>query len=234
MLVILANRYDVAAGALVGRWGAHKARLLSCEDLSIAGWRYCLPDPGASTAVVEGCIFDIEEIVGVLTLLPCVIPDQLVHIVPEDRAYVAAEMTAFLVAWLSELACPVLNRPTPACLTGPNWRQEQWVNTAARAGIPVRSVTRRVALSADTVTQNAETAPTTVTVIGEYCFGEVNDALAMHARRLAKLAGADMLAVHFDGPEAYARLLGVDLRPDLTSPKITDAILAKLNRSRGC
>ena len=31
-----------------------------------------------------------------------------------------------LLSWLSQLNCPVVNRPTPLCLSGPNRRPEQW------------------------------------------------------------------------------------------------------------
>lgn len=234
MLVIVANRRDAAAEALVHRWGDRDAHLLSCEDLSIPGWRHCLADPGASTAVIGGRVVGIEKITGVLTLLPCVTPDQLIHIVPEDRVYVAAEMMAFLVLWLYELTCPVLNNPTPACLMGPDWGPAQWIHAAAQAGIPVRPIRRRVALTADPPLEFAEVAPTTATVVGDRCFGEVDGALALHARRLAAVAGVNMIAVHFNCPEADARLLGADLRPDISSPEIADAILETLDRSRRC
>jgi hypothetical protein len=234
MLLIVAHRRDVGAEALVHRWSAHDAHLLSCEDLSTAGWCHSLDYPGISTAVVGGRVISVRKIAGVLTLLPWVMPDQLINTVPADRAYVAGEMTAFLVSWLSELTCPVLNRPTATCLMGLNWRPEQWVHAAARAGIPVRPVHRRVVLSADPALEFAEDAPTTVTVIGRCCLGEADRVLAMHARRLAAVAGVDMLAAQFDGSDSDARLLGVDLRPDISSPAIADAILEYFSRSCGC
>jgi hypothetical protein len=122
MLVIVASRYDSEAQALASRWGDHDAHVLSCQDLSVTGWRNCLPDRRASTAVIGGRVISDADITGVLTLLPCVMTHELLHIVPEDRAYVAAEMMAFLVSWLHGLAAPVINRPTPVCLMGPNWR----------------------------------------------------------------------------------------------------------------
>lgn len=234
MLVIVANRSDAAAQALVRRWGAHDAHLLSCDDLSLAGWCHRLADPGSSTAVIGGRVVGVETITGVLTLLPYVVADRLGHIVPEDRAYVAAEMMAFLVSWLCALTCPVLNRPTPTCLMGPNWGPEQWVHAAAQAGIPVCPVHRRAALTADPPPEIAELPATTVTLVGERCFGEADAALAMHARRLAAAAGVGMLAVHFNHREADARLLGADLRPDFAAPGIADAILETLGRNRGC
>jgi hypothetical protein len=33
-------------------------------------------------------------------------------------------MKVFLLSWLSQLNCLVLNRPTPLCLSGSSWRPE--------------------------------------------------------------------------------------------------------------
>jgi hypothetical protein len=234
MLVIVASRYDSEAQALASRWGDHDAHVLSCQDLSVAGWRTCLPDRGASAAVIGGRVVSDGKITGVLTLLPCVMTQELPHIVPEDRAYVAAEMMAFLVSWLHGLTSPVLNRPTPVCLMGPNWRQEQWVHAAAQIGIPIHPICRRSGLNTALSVEAAAVSPVTITVVGDRWFGEADGLLAKHARRLAVTAGLDLLTVHFDGPEASARLLGADLRPDASSPEIADAILDTLCRSRGC
>ena len=86
MLVILASRYDSEAQALARRWGGHDAHVLRCKDLSVAGWRHCLPDRGKSAAVIGGRVISDRQITGILTLLPCVTTQELVHIVPEDRA----------------------------------------------------------------------------------------------------------------------------------------------------
>jgi hypothetical protein len=117
---------------------------------------------------------------------------------------------------------------------GPNWWPQQWVHAAARAGIPVRPVRWRVAPSADPAPTLPADASTTVTVIGPRCFGEADRMLAIHARRLAAVAGVDMLAVRFDRPDAGARLVRADLRPDISSPAIADALLDTLAGSRGC
>ena len=148
------------------------------------GWCHQLGATDVSTAVVSGHVVATAEIAGVLTRLPCVTEHELPHIVPADRAYVATEMTAFLAFWLSELACPVLNRPTPACLTGPNWRPEQWVHAAAQLGMPVCPVHRQALLTADVPAANSEQQPVTITVVGRHCFGTVDATLTRQAQRL--------------------------------------------------
>src|SRR5579872_3914402 len=124
MLVVLAHRYDQEARELVSHWSASDARLLTSADLSRKGWRHFSDEPTASTAVISGRVVPVDQISGVLTLLTGVFEQELVDIVPSDRSYAAAEMTAFLLCWLSTLKCPVLNRPTPTCLSGPYWRRE--------------------------------------------------------------------------------------------------------------
>ena len=228
MLLVVAGRHDGVAKALVDRWAGHGAALLTADDLSAAGWRHPLGGAQratAATAVAGGRVVAGHAITGVLTRRPYVAEQELGHIVPADRAYVAAEMTAFLLSWLSGLACPVLNRPTASCLAGPNWWPEQWVHLAARLGMPVRPVRRHVALGAGGAVAAAGPQPITVTVVGDRCFGPVDAALAAQARRLAGAAGAEMLAVRFSGGEAGADFLGADPWPDVAAPAIADAVL---------
>jgi hypothetical protein len=227
VLVIVASRHDKAAEALAVRWAAHDATLLTAEDLSVAGWRHYLNASVESKAVVGGQGLTTAKITGVLIRLPYLPEQELLQIVPEDRAYVATEMNAFLVSWLSGLQCPVLNRPTPTYLLGPNWRQQQWVYAAAQIGIPVRTVQRKVALSTPIQTQVLEKPPVSVTVIGHSCVGQVDDTLATHAKRLADVAKVELLTVQFTSPEANGELINAELWADISHPEIADAILER-------
>lgn len=231
MILIVAGRYDKVARALVARWADRGASLLTCEDLSVAGWRYYSDAPQSSTIIVGGLALAAKEVDGVLTRLPCVFDHELVHIVPADRAYVAAEMTAFLMSWLSGLECPVLNRPTPGCLSGPNWRPEQWVHLATQVGIPVRPVPRHVTLSASGAPEAPDPYPVSVTVVGDRCIGQVANSLTAQARRLADAAGVGLLAVRFSGSEPGAAFVGADLWPEIATDGVADAVLDYLQRS---
>src|SRR4051794_6707245 len=55
---------------------------------------------------------------------------------PADREYAAAEAHAVLLAWLTALDCPVLNRPSGRGLVGPVLSDAEWLAAAARAGLP--------------------------------------------------------------------------------------------------
>jgi hypothetical protein len=230
VLVVIGSRFDAEAQALVARWGSLGAALLDCEDLSKAGWQLSLNDGRASTAVVGGAVLPTRSIRGVVVRRPQVFVEELGHVAPEDRAYVAAEMNAFLLCWLARLPCPVLNRPTPACLSGPNWSRQQWVHEAARAGVRVRAICSSSDLSAQ------ESHPTTgetiaVTVIGGRCLGAPREDVAALARRIAVAAGVVLLGVRFELGEGSPIFLDANLFPSLTDPTVADTVLDALSQA---
>ena len=243
MLVVVASRHDEVARVFAERHATDGVALLTPEDLSRPGWSLSLGTSGwepDGTAVVAGRLVRSVDIAGVLTRLPRVSAAELTRIVAADRRYVAAEMTAFLLAWLASLSCPVLNRPTPSCLAGPNWWPERWVHLATRLGVPTRaarcgSLTTPWDAGDDAEDGNPDPAAppiasplVTVTVVGRRCLGPAADRLAGAARRLAAAAGADLLAVHFDGAEPESRLVAADLWPDVSSPIVAEAVMAHL------
>lgn len=211
MLVVVGSSQDKVAARLVEHWGADRVRVLTCRDLSRPGWRYQPGYGDRSVAVLGGQRLRTRDIDGILVRLPYIPPRALPHIVAQDRVYVAHEMTAFLTAWLSDLPCRVVNRPTAVCLAGPGWTIEQWRHTAACLGIPFVMRRRRVH---------------TTTVVGRSAFGF--PAGAPIAQRLAAAAGVDLLDVHFDQQE---RVVGIDPWPDVSTPETADALL-ELFRTR--
>jgi hypothetical protein len=223
VIVIFASRYDKSASSLVERWKNYDASLLTCDDLSVAGWRHFLNAEGHERAVVNGKIVDVADIDAVLIRWPGVFAPELIQIAAPDRDYVASEMMAFLVSWFSSLACPVINKPTPVNLTGPAWRLEQWTYAAARLGIPVNPARRHVARDIN-IELAVEPAPATVTVVGDRCFGNVEPLLHDQSRQLACAARVSLLKVGFTGREAGSSLATVDLVPDLTD-EVIDATL---------
>ena len=223
MIIVIASRHDLGARALITRLGADSAALLTPGDLSLPGWRYYLAAAGTSAAVIGGRKIALKEVAGVVTCLPSVPELELLHIAPADRAYVAGEMTAFLLSWLSTLRCPVINRPSPTCLSGPYWRPEQWAYAASRAGMRVRPVHRRVAFPADAAP--AVTESITVTVVGERCLGQADTTVMTGARRLARAANVELLTVRFSGLGPDATFLGADPWLDLTSEETASELL---------
>lgn len=228
VLLVLASRRDAAAAKLAARKVGLGVRMMTPEDLSQEGWNFRLNDPAGATARLAGCALPVAAIAGVVVRLPGVTEHDLSHIAPADRSYVAAEMNAFLLAWLTSLQCPVLNRPTPQCLSGTYWRRERWVLAAERLRIPARPVVRR---ADDVVAADAETGHT-VTVVGRNHFGAVDDVLAKRAHALAEVAGAELLAVTFDGRGRDASFVNASLWLDLNDDRIADAVIALIRTGR--
>lgn len=230
MLVVLAGRDDRASRRLVEDWGG-EARLLTCRDLSTRGWRY-RPGSSGGTAMIGDQRVQAEEIEGVVTRLPCVSEGELGWIAAEDRSYVAAEMNAFLVAWLSALKCPVLNRPSPIYLMGPYWHPEQWLRTASELGIGVVPARRAVPPAPEDPFDPRRGEATIVTVVGRRALGDADPAMAGAAVALAEAAGVEMLRARFVPAGKKLALLDADYWVDVADPAVVRAISAVLAGSR--
>ncbi|HTB78343.1 MAG TPA: hypothetical protein VK762_34095 [Polyangiaceae bacterium] len=240
MIVVLASRFDVDAAGLVERWRNRGACLLTCEHLSRRGWIHDAAAPERSVAMLDRSAVPVRSIRGVVTRLSGVTPAELPHIAAEERAYVACEMTAFLVAWLSSLPCRVLNRPTPLSLVGPSWRPEQWAREATRAGLSAERV-RRVARSFAEDAGPTEIAPSSlferpvisVTVVHTRCFGgpgdgPLDDAIVAGVRRLAGAAGVDLLTATFAPAAGRATFVGAAPWVDVARADVADALVARI------
>ena len=234
MLVLVASEHDLVARQAVARWASLDAALLSPRDLSRPGWTYAPDDCGRGYAVVGGRRVAMSRITSVVTRLPCVVVEVLGHIARDDREYAAAEMTAFLLAWLSDRELPVVNRPTATCLAGPHRRPEQWVHTAGQLGIPVQRWHLRAPRLAPCANEPVCPPPTfaCVTIVGACCLGTEDAVSRAHARRLAEAVGAMLLNVYFTGHGRDALLVGADVWPDLSDPRIADALRPFLTARR--
>ncbi|HVC60557.1 MAG TPA: hypothetical protein VND19_09390 [Acetobacteraceae bacterium] len=222
MLVVLASAFDEVAAAVVAAWAPWQAALCVPADLSVPGWRLRVGAPRETVAVVGGRVTPVATITGVLTRLWHVQPEELTHIAAPDRAYVAAEMTAFLTAFLCDLRCPVLNRPSAALLSGPGWRPEQWIRAAIRAGIPVRPARRIV--RPDAAAEHPAEVAAELTVIGGRVFGTADPVLRGWAKTLAAAAGTGLLGVRFARHGAGYVVAGVNPWPVIMFPGGLDAV----------
>jgi len=225
LTIVLARQHDAVARALVDRWGPGLARLMTPDDLSTAGWRQRFPPDGTQRVVASGEVLDQSAVAGVVVLLPLVSDLDLPHIRFDDRAYVAAEMSAFLRAWLTSLECPVLNKPSSLSLSGPGWRPEQWALAADRLGIRARAV-RRVVAASNGWTEDMSRDGASVTVVGPRALGIVDDALLRASEALAKDAGVELASFRFSSSRPDAELLSASLWPDISSELVADAIHA--------
>ncbi len=226
LILIVANRFDQAARKLEEEWRAHDAHVVTCHDLSVSGWRHYVGErQGVARAMIGGRPIATREITGVLTRTTFIWDQELAHIVQDDKGYIAAEMSAFLMSWLSALECPVLNRPVPGSLAGPSWHPEQWAVAAFQAGMRVWPAHRRVRMGSDPLLDIAPLGRTTATVVGRRCLGDAHPSLRAKARRLADIAEVDFLCVHFSGGDEDAYFAGANLFPSIASADARDAVL---------
>lgn len=223
MLLILAYAHDVGARALADRWGSD-ALLLTGAGLRRARWCLAVSGDGRVRAEVSTARGSPVPVTGVVNRLGVVTMADLPEVHPDDRAYAAAELTAFLTAWLHACPAPVVNPPTLTALNGPAWHPERWAAVAVAVGLRAE-VRRRVGVgvsTSDPVWTDARHAH----VVGETCLGDVHAEVRGKLVALARNAGTPMLtaAVSDAGPDAAVR--DVSVWPDLTDPEVADAVRA--------
>jgi hypothetical protein len=180
MRVVLAHQGDQLAEQLVALLGADACRLTP-RDLSKRGWQHHPTCAGMDTLPIGEHVLAASEITAVITRIAAVSVRDLTHIVEEDRDYVASEMTSFLLSFLTQLECPVINRPSAGSLMGPSWTQIRWRVAATRAGF---------ALS----TREDEPGQV-ITIVGDRVLGADHPRMIAAARALSREANATLLAL---------------------------------------
>jgi hypothetical protein len=243
MLVVLAYAHDAGARALVQHWRAdgEDAALLTCADLSRPGWRY-MGGAAPGQAVIDGHPIATRDIRAVITRIPAVAEAELVNLHEDDRKYAAAEMQAFLLAWLMSLECPVLNRPTPSNLGGPLGSTAQWVRRARRLGLAAQPVRQRAVYTpaaASGTDGRIDTDAILVDVVGARAFlvgGRAprpnEGSFATAAIALARDARVELLRVYFEhGSEQAPVFLEAGLWIDIAAESVAGALIEKC---RGC
>jgi hypothetical protein len=221
-LLVLAGSFDMEAATFVEASAAANVVRITPRDLSRDGWTFRSGDASSAVAVSGSRRLARKDIRGLLPRLSHVDESQLPHIAQQDRAYVASEMTAFLLAFLSAFDGEVHNRPTPQCLCGPLWSAERWRRLAAALGIPVR-FQRRVA-SREEITPSLDQRPTAVTLVGDVVFGDTGLGPAVVA--LARAAGAEMLRAEFVAEGADMLFWNATPLVNLADRDIAEAALA--------
>lgn len=227
MRLILAHAGDVPARRLAARWG-DGAVLLTPGQLHTRLWALHLDAGGAARGAVrwpgDGGRPQLEAVVCRLGGIGTA---ELGRVRPEDREYAAAELTAFLLAWLSACPCPVLNPPGTGSLNGPGWQPEHWLRAAAQAGLPVRETHRlvRPGTPATVVPLPPPGPPAAeVIVVAGTCLGPVTAANQQKLRALSDAAGTPLLRVVLDGAGPEAAVTEVSAWPDLGTPDVATAL----------
>ncbi|HEY3478296.1 MAG TPA: hypothetical protein VGL02_05270 [Streptomyces sp.] len=206
--------------------------MLTVADLHRAHWRLEVDRDGRVRASLS--LGTPVPVTGVVNRLGVLTDADLSRVRREDRAYAAAELTAFLLAWLDACPAPVLNPPNPRCLNGPAWYPEEWAAAATSVGLRVAAVRRRVSLPpAPPVAVPSWPDARRAHVVGDRCLGSVDAAVGERLCELARLAGTPLLTATVSGGEADAQVREISAWPDLGEPAVADAVLAALGGVAG-
>lgn len=217
MWLVLAHASDQTVLALTERWPL-AARLVTPADVCAEGW--ILEIDGAAEGSPSA--MQPSAVTGVITRLGGIGPADLPSVHATDRGYAAAELGAFLLAWLDGCPVPVINRPEPGSLNGPAWSPAQWVLAAHQAGLPV--VPLRLGSSPGfagdpSPANGGGVSPegVTIMVVGDRVIGDVHPSLGEGAVRLARSAGTPLLGVTLDGVAAASRFVEASVCPALST-----------------
>jgi hypothetical protein len=186
--LLLIARHGDPALAMLRAHAPRRVMLATIADLSRSGWRYEVGHPERLAACASGCVVRASEIAGVLCRIGAVMPNDLPHIHEDDRVYVAAEMNAFLHAWLMQYPGVRFNDPSWISLAGPSWHPLRWTWTLERLGIPV-DLSRR--------TTGDPTPMAVATIVGAHILGVHEPELVDYTRRVAWAVGSELLSVTF-------------------------------------
>lgn len=228
MILILAHEWDTATHALAGQWVASLAKIVTPRHLSQPGWQYRAGNPDAFRFAIEGESGAVKNIQAIVSRMYWLSEYDLPHIQAADRGYVAAEMNAFLLAFLTEPQCPVVNLPSVNSLCSPFARPESWLKLAAQIGLPTKRLERTARFNQPILPNESNELKKIVTVIGDDCFGEQAELLFDWARRLAIAAKVQLLQVEFEQLNHKWVLCNANPCPDLTEPFLADTLLRLL------
>jgi hypothetical protein len=151
--------------------------------------------------VVDGKVVDDSRVTGVLVCRTYVYPEELVGTHPDDRDYLAAESTAFLIFVLSRTGARVVNPVSDGALGEDVIRPERWMAAAADLGVDVAPLRLKAtgAIRTPKMTTTAE-------VVGDETFGEAAPHLRAAATQLAAALGIVYAAFVFDRKQRLVAL----------------------------
>ena len=220
MYLVLGSALDDVPYRLVQRWQevGRDVALATPADLSLSGWRLRIGSAPEARAAVGQRLVSATELDAVISLLPWISHAELRHVVAEDRDYVVHEMSAFLLAWLHQVPCRVIDPPSTLSLAGCGRSSHEWAALASAIGV-----------AADATWSGAFS---TVTVVGGRVVGLVASPVAAAAEAITAAAGRALVTLRFaeehvigDAEPVFA---GTQVRPEVGSVNAADALLAWL------
>jgi hypothetical protein len=212
-LLLLVARDDDPIVAVLERHAGRQVVHARPADFSREGWRYRSNRPDLAGAFAGGRRVAAAECAAVLCRVAAVVSSDLPHLDPQDRHYAAAEITAFLHAWLLQFRGMRCNEPTWMSLSGPAWHPLQMANIVGGLGIPA------TAASGD--------REATAVVVGSKVFATPDPVLIDYSRRIARECRSNLLALRFvhDGGWKFQSL---DSNPAIDADQVSTLLDALL------
>jgi len=227
VILLLASLVDKKALAFATEFPNPAAvSVVTCRDIAEDSSTFCYPDFLASTITLHGQTISVFSIRGVINLLPAVYPDELVFYPPEEREYQASEFHALLTFFLSALACPVINRPTPSSLTGPYLNPIGWYNMAHQLDIPVSSVSLDSDAFVNPFTPRQSETVVEVSCLGGSVISRSHTIADDYTITLARAAKVEYLKVVYnDGGQEGLQIISAHAVPDIANARTRKALI---------
>lgn len=195
MIIFLASRFDYDTASIAAHWQSKlPVSVLTPQDLCQPGWRWKPGFCSDGTFSLAGRVYRNSEIQAVITRISFVSEHEFPMISEMDRSYVAAEIQAFLLGWLSDISCLVLNCPSPNSLFGPGFSKEKWLQIASLIGLTTTNLCgSHEVQSSPPAYENSERI--NVTIVGNSVFNAPNEAFSTQAKKLALYAEVSLLSI---------------------------------------
>jgi hypothetical protein len=226
MILVLAGIADRAAVTFADELaGVTAASLFTCRDLAERPFALHHPNLRRSALTIGNRTIPLSALRGVVNLLPAVSPAEIVFYPPEERDYQAAELHALLTALLAALPCRVVNRATPASLTGPFNNPLGWHRLARRLGIPTAPLTIDSAAFVNPFTAPPDAETIEVGYLAGSLITPSGTDADEHTGALAQAAGVEYLRAVYTLPDGHAALHSARTVPNVREPATRRALL---------
>ncbi len=225
MILIITNIIDEHAPELLKKFPVGEAALITSRELSNTLLQVNVNHFKKFRISIDGNVLSAKDITGVITLIPSIMPQELIHIEEKDRNYVCSEMNAFLIYFLSQLKCLKVNEPSCNCLSGTHYDMVYWSSLAASLNIPVFPFTLKDnCLSVSYFNKNCKTIK--IAGVGKEISIENGNECAGYFSALKSKIGLSFLSASFvtEDDKNY-RLASVSTLPDITLPSMQHAIV---------
>ncbi len=202
---------DTIVKAFAGWSQTTEIALLTVKDMMSEGWELYSDRFEDSFFVTKGKQCAVNQIGGVINLLPFIYEKELIQIKEEDRSYVASELTAMMTYFLTKLSCKTINRPDAESLMGSSGLYYQWKHLITKLGIPVQI-------------EVGKTPTALMYIVGDSVLNEQQIPYEAEVRLLAKQLNTSYLEVRFVQTDHTWYCVAVSKMINLTHPGVMDLL----------